>query len=136
MRDDYFKTADRMQRDSHLLHDNKCWHNACYLAGYVVEAGLKAIIRADEIDRGVHPTQYPHNIARLVRLVTPARLIMGRDFDDSGQINSSRLLRRWHPRYRYQPTEWDDETLSQDFQNTAEYMMDFLTDLWMDGVIR
>ena len=33
-------------------------------------------------------------------------------------------------------TEWDGETLSQDFQKTAEYMMDFLTELWMDGVIR
>ena len=135
MSDDYFATADRMQRDSRILHDNKCWHNACYLAGYVVEAGLKAIIRADEIDRGVHPTQYAHNIAPLVSLVTGARLIMGRAFDDT-KINGSKLLRRWHPRYRYQPTEWDDETLSKDFQKTAEYMMEFLSELWFDGVIR
>ena len=135
MSDDYFATADRMQRDSRILHDNKCWHNACYLAGYVVEAGLKAIIRADEIDRGVHPTQYAHNIAPLVSLVTGARLIMGKGFDDA-KINGSKLLRRWHPRYRYQPTEWDDETLSKDFQKTAEYMMEFLSELWFDGVIR
>ena len=68
MSDDYFATADRMQRDSRFLHDNKRWHNACYLAGYVVEAALKAIIRADEYEHGAHPTPYPHDIPLLVSL--------------------------------------------------------------------
>jgi HEPN domain-containing protein len=135
MSDDYFATADRMQRDSRVLHDNKCWHNACYLAGYVVEAGLKAIIRADEIARAVHPTQYPHDIPLLVSLVTGAKLITGRGFNSTA-ITSSKLFTPWHPSRRYQPTLWDDETLAKEFQNTAEYMMEFLSELWFDGVIK
>ncbi|MCK5521668.1 MAG: hypothetical protein KAI83_00915 [Thiomargarita sp.] len=47
MTDDYFGTADLMQRDSRCLHDNQRWHNACYLAGYVVECSLKAIAKKD-----------------------------------------------------------------------------------------
>jgi len=139
MSDDYFKTADRMQRDSRVLHDNKCWHNACYLAGYVVEAGLKAIIRADNERKGKRNPKPPHthDIEELVRLVTRTRLIGSRRRPfDSARITRSELFKKWDPYRRYQPTRWNDENLSADFQKTAKYMMKLLNKLKSDGVIR
>jgi HEPN domain-containing protein len=42
--DNFYKTAKRMQKSSKILHDNGDYHNACYLAGYVVECYAKIIV--------------------------------------------------------------------------------------------
>lgn len=144
MADDYFDTAELMQHDSRCLHDNRCWHNACYLAGYVVECGFKTIAEAD----GMTPQQlmrppYGHNLTqltpltRLVPLVTASRLFTdcrGMLFDSS-QITSSLLYSTWDPNDRYQPTLWDDEDTSQQFQETAQYMFSFLQELRLNGSV-
>ena len=42
--DNYFETAQRMQKSSKILFDNKEYHNSCYLSGYVIECYAKVII--------------------------------------------------------------------------------------------
>ncbi len=138
MSDDYFGTADCMQRDSSYLHEQQRWHTACYLAGYVIEAGLKVIAQADGMsERDLQSRSYGHQITKLLPLVTTARLFVnyrGTPFD-SNKITSSRLYTQWNPNKRYQPTTWNDEATSRDFQNIAEYVFDFLTELYLNGVI-
>ena len=138
MADDYFGTADRMQRDSSYLHRDKRWHTACYLAGYVVEAGLKAIAQKDGMtEKQLRSKQYGHDLRSLVPLITPARLFSGYRGTpfDSARITGSDLYAQWNPYRRYQPTAWDNEAMSQDFQGTAEYVFNLLTDLYLNGVI-
>jgi hypothetical protein len=100
MADDYFGTVQIMQRDSRCLHDNQRWHNACYLAGYVIECGFKTGL-----------------------------------LFDSSQITDSLLYTSWNPFDRYQPPLWDDENSSQQFQETAQYLFDFLNELHLNGTI-
>lgn len=42
--EDYASAASRHLRDSRLLLQHECLDNASYLAGYVVECGIKALI--------------------------------------------------------------------------------------------
>jgi HEPN domain-containing protein len=138
MSDDYLGTADLMQRDSHCLHNNQYWHNACYLAGYVVECSLKAIAEADGMtQQELSRYPYGHNLTKLEPLViTHARLFtnyQGIPFE-SARITASQLF-SWNPYDRYQPTRWDDENTSQEFQETAEYMFNFLSELYLNGQI-
>jgi hypothetical protein len=144
MSDDYFGTAQVMQRDSRCLHDNQRWHNACYLAGYVVECSLKAVAKADGMtQQQLSRRPYGHNLTelapltRLVPLVTASRLFTdcrGLLFDSS-KITDSLLYSTWNPFDRYQPTLWDDENTSQQFQETAQYLSDFLNELRLNGTL-
>lgn len=138
MADDYFGTADRMQRDSSYLHQDKRWHTSCYLAGYVVEAGLKAIAQADGMtEQQLSSRPYGHELRNLLPLVTAARLFVGYRGTpfDSARITGSQLYAQWNPNTRYQPTVWDNGVMSQDFQDTAEYVFVFLAELCLNGVI-
>lgn len=138
MSDDYFATADMMQRDSRCLHDNQRWHNAGYLAGYVVECSLKAIAIADGMtQQQLSRRPYGHDLTKLVPLMTASRLFT--DYRgclfDSSQITDSSLYSSWDPFKRYQPTFWDDEKTSQQFQETAQYLFDFLMELYLNGSV-
>ena len=42
--DNFYDTAKRMHKSSETLHNNNEFHNACYLAGYVVECYAKIIV--------------------------------------------------------------------------------------------
>jgi HEPN domain-containing protein len=137
MTDDYFDTADLMQRDSRCLHDNQRWQNACYLAGYVVECSLKAIAEKDGMtQQELSRRPYGHDLTKLVPLITASRLLTnhrGIPFD-SHKITNSELY-NWNPYNRYKPRCWNNENTSKAFQETAEYLFDFLMDLYLNGQI-
>ena len=42
--DNFYETARRMHKASETLHNNGEFHNACYLAGYVIECYAKIIV--------------------------------------------------------------------------------------------
>ena len=144
MADNYFDTAQVMQRDSRCLHDNQRWHNACYLAGYVVECGLKAIAEADGMtQQQLSRRPYGHNLTelasltKLVPLVTTSRLFTdcrGLLFDSS-KITDSPLYSTWNPFKRYDTSLWNDQNTSQEFQETAQYLFDLLNELRLNGTI-
>jgi HEPN domain-containing protein len=45
MPENFFNAAERMRDSSRLLHNTAHWHNACYMAGYVVECYLKIFLQ-------------------------------------------------------------------------------------------
>ena len=42
--DSYYDTAQRMYKSAKILHNNSEYHNACYLAGYVLECYSKIVV--------------------------------------------------------------------------------------------
>lgn len=137
MADDFFNTADLMYLDSRYLHQDQRWHNACYLAGYVVECTLKAIA----VKRGFSPAKlgksYGHKLPRLVALYTSAQLVLspkGIPFDFN-RLTTSHLYVTWDPAGRYDPTLWNDQPSSDDYQRTAGYVYNFLIELYLNGEV-
>lgn len=125
-----------MRRASKILHENGCWHYACYLAGYVIEAGLKTIIESI----GKSKPTYTHDLADLVKHAStvirsqpstkiPASVNMQ-------SIASSDLCREWKVEKRYQPSFWDNKEIADNFQKTAQYMISILNSLCSRGLIK
>lgn len=98
--------AELKLRDSKLLLDNSSYSNAYYLAGYVVELGLKACvarqIRQDEIpDREVLKGIYTHNFDSLAGLAgLKADLKKQQDADHMFQAYWG-IVAEWSPDTRY-----------------------------------
>ena len=42
--DHFYDTAKRMYKSTKTLHNNGEYHNACYLAGYIIECYAKIIV--------------------------------------------------------------------------------------------
>jgi HEPN domain-containing protein len=59
--EDFLSASVRHYNDSKYLHDKGRFDNAAYLAGYVVECGLKAILQV----YGHGAKTYKHDIAAL-----------------------------------------------------------------------
>ena len=134
MADNYYKTAENMHKDSGLLHKEKRWQNACYLGGYVVETGLKAIAERSGVCRDKLIKKIGHNLRSLENLVDTARItVPGKGILDIQSITNSDLYDKWSPVKRYDPDAWNNEQLSLSFQQTAKKMMDHLTELQIDG---
>lgn len=136
MADNYFGTALQMMADSQLLHQNSRWHTSCYLAGYVVECGLKAIAEKD----GLSPTTlsrhpYGHKFAQLLIYVMAASIVTdlprGIAFPD---IARSTLVAEWNPQKRYDPTWSDNQRTSDSFQKTALELHDYLIESGLNEV--
>lgn len=130
--EDFYQAAVQMQRASKILHENKSWHYACYLAGYVIEMGLKTIIYSlDKKKLG--------KIHILSELMKPVNIlekrIKGITFKKD-IITNSRLYAEWKVEKRYEPAVWNEEEISTAFQETATYMVSFLSKLYKEGIIR
>ncbi len=60
MADNFATTADRMTQDARTLHRAGAHRNACYLAGYVVECTLKALLEQTGGDPWGHDLESLH----------------------------------------------------------------------------
>jgi len=69
MREDYPNAAKRHLEDSKTLLDAKRWDNSAYLAGYVIECSLKAIITKPSPPAGIDVKELGHNVAKLVSVL-------------------------------------------------------------------
>jgi hypothetical protein len=104
--DHYFDTAKRMCKSSKTLHDNDEYHNACYMAGYVIECYAKIIVC---LSYGFTPNdmiEFRHNLRRLD---TELQYILNQSSPFSSYIvdmreDFSKILRgqrKWDPNKRY-----------------------------------
>lgn len=135
MADNYYDTALQMMADSQLLHENSRWHTSCYLAGYVVECGLKAIAEKGEFSLAtLRRPPYGHKFNKLLidvmAITITTDLTKGRTFPD---IARSTLVARWDPQERYNPTWCHTLAESTEFQETATQVNNYLLDLKSDG---
>ena len=147
MADDFATTADRMMQDARILHDAGAHRNACYLAGYVVECTLKALLaKAGETLR-VHDLESLHD--KVTRLLMNGSAVLARYGDPSQfaptmlhQVNPPTVKRsetryycHWDPEHRYDGTRWTLSSVSVDYLREAEKAHDVIVRMFVDGEV-
>ena len=104
MEEDFISAAVRHFDDSeHLLNESRI-DNAGYLAGYVVECSLKAVIMCGS---GPHPRQYGHDLALLGREALDLALLLSpslRCYRPETIDEITQGSRNWQPSWRYAAT--------------------------------
>ena len=105
MIEDYASAASRHLRDARYLHEGERWDNAAYLAGYVAECAVKAVINQAGRAPQVH-----------LRELTPPLLLLAADLgaaarryriDLDPDLHALRLA--WSTDLRYARTDTCDE---------------------------
>lgn len=137
MADDFYATAKRMHKSSKTLHDNSEYHNACYLAGYVVECYAKIVVGLSYDFTSVElAKEFSHDLKKLNKeleyIVThssysPYIVDMRSDF-------ATILLNvtKWHPTKRYSSNIWSPQN-STAFQTEIQLAMQKLAQMKLDG---
>lgn len=142
MADDFKKTAEVMYDSAFLLWEAREHRNACYLAGYVVECALKAmlLVRYDLANTTRPPaTARPggyrtHDLGRLDSLLTDHALNAERAVLKYGlplQIAAG-IGTGWDPNHRYDGTNW---ATADGYLDEADQVIDILNFLTLDGVL-
>ena len=80
MSEDYPSAAKRHLEDSRTLLDAQRWDNSAYLAGYVIECSLKALITFPAPPAGIEVKEIGHDVTKLVSVLDSmaASRIVGR----------------------------------------------------------
>ncbi len=104
MDEDYVSAAARHFVDSeHLLSESRA-DNAGYLAGYVVECSLKAVMMSGG---GPHPRQYGHDLALLGREALDLALLLSPSLRYYRPETIDEIIqdtKDWRPSWRYAAT--------------------------------
>ncbi|WP_437619070.1 HEPN domain-containing protein [Sorangium sp. So ce1151] len=150
MKDDFRRTAETFMADARTLHGSGRHRNACYLAGYVVECTLKALIEASSRGAVVHT----HDLLSLRERLTELSLLAGQSvakYGDPLQFAPTITRRRppppssgsrmkqfcdWDPGHRYDGSRWGDAAKSSAYVAEAERALSILNQLLLDGGIR
>lgn len=142
MSDSFLDTAKRMHKSSEILHQNDDFHNACYLAGYVVECYAKILVEKYSSNYGNNRTarSFSHN---LNHLNTEMQYILsGNNSLSSYILNAStdfiNILAKWNPvslRYVDNTNKINSKNISDDFQAEIDLAMQKITKMQIDGVI-
>ena len=136
--DNYYDTAKRMYKSSKTLHNNSEYHNACYLAGYVVECYAKVIVGLSYGFTHNDLKEFSHNLRRLdneLQYVLAhsayATYIVDMRTDFSSILSGGS---KWNPIKRYAEDlgEWN-AIHSTNFQNQSRIAMQKLAQMDIDG---
>lgn len=105
-RSDLQRLADVKFDDALFLFENQRYGNACYLAGYSVEMGLKACIarqiRQEEIpDKNFIQSIYTHNPVQLVGLAGLNAELRAAERASTQFQAYWGIVAGWKPEYRY-----------------------------------
>ncbi len=148
MADDYAATADRMMLDARILHRAGAHRNACYLAGYVVECTLKAMVKQTGGAPWGHDLESLHD--QVAVLLLSGNAVVAKYGDPSQlaptmvqQIKSPTVNRRnetryychWDPDHRYDGTRWKLPSTSESYVLEAEKSHDVIVGMVLDGLV-
>ncbi|WP_062306083.1 HEPN domain-containing protein [Alicyclobacillus sendaiensis] len=135
--DAYAQAATRHLRDSKLLFGNQRFDNAVYLAGYVAECSMKAMIEV--FDRHSNPRQFGHNLRKLQQegLNRSIRLQPKlHSFLSSFAIDSTELA-KGHPDRRYWATgRWRPDLARAVLELAEEIYQKTLLEMVLSGYLR
>ena len=135
--DNFYDTAKRMHKSSETLHNNNEFHNACYLAGYVVECYAKIII---EVFSTAPPRSFSHNLGRLnseLNSILSGNASLSQ-YILNGPSDFATVLSNWNPvslRYIANFNSLSRQTKSNSFQAEIHLAMQKLAQLHIDGYI-
>lgn len=147
MADDFAATADRMMLDARALHRAGAHRNACYLAGYVVECTLKALLQQTTPPKKIHDLESLHDdvgalllsgnavVARYgdPSLLAPTMLQKVKPF--TVKNGKPRYYCHWDPDHRYDGARWTLPGASDDYVQEAEKSHDILLQMFLDGLV-
>lgn len=109
MVEDFASAASRHLRDAESLQEHHAWDNAAYLAGYVAECSLKAVIERGGRPPRIHVSELSSHVLRLAADLGLAARRYRVDLDpDLDAIRGS-----WHTDLRYSRTGTVDEDRSR-----------------------
>ena len=142
MSEDYPNAAKRHLEDSKMLLEASRWDNSAYLAGYVIECSIKAVIAYP-----VRPDEQPwpgdgHDLSMLLfqlEQMAASRKVGHKRSVHSGLMStlrtgiSSNLA--WHPRMRYEPSGAVSDTQAKKWLNLAERSFSGLAKDLCTGVV-
>lgn len=138
MPDDFFSTAERMYDSSKVLHKISHFHNASYMAGYVLECYGKILL---SLDPTLNPRSYGHRIINinneLQYLLTNSSVIGShRQYIIDMSHQCPNVLNTWSPHNRYADSlsSWNG-TVSQNFQNEVAVCWEQIIKMNIDGII-
>jgi hypothetical protein len=141
MADDFYATAKRMHKSSKTLHNNSEYHNACYLAGYVVECYAKIIVGLSyDFVPSELGKEFSHDLKELnkelqyvITYSTYSAYIVNMRTDFSTILLN---VTKWHPikRYTSNTNTWNQQN-SNDFQAEIQLAMQKLAQMKIDGHI-
>ncbi|HEO64409.1 MAG TPA: hypothetical protein ENI73_00920 [Spirochaetes bacterium] len=143
--DNYYLTAGRSFRSSHILHENDEFHMACYLAGYVIECYAKCVVMIVQGANSNQRKKFGHNLEKLNKEID----YLLNDSTISGLIDSKYLIsikidcptilighNKWDPLNRYDDSGyWDNENTSLSYQNEIKNVMNILKLMRTDGIL-
>ena len=136
--DNYYNTANRMYKSSQTLHNNKEFHNSCYLGGYIIECYAKNIIGVSYGFKIAELKDFGHDLKKMNKefqyifshsSVSSYMLDMPMNFSTCLSGN-----KRWDPYKRYSDTinEWN-EMNSNNYQNEIALAMQKMAQMILDG---
>ncbi len=139
MADNFLDTAERMRDSCIFLHKQKHFHNACYMAGYVVECYLKLV---GSIGSSVfNPLAVRHNINRMntelnYRVTSATTLSAIRPYLIDVAVDCPNICAAWDPLKRYEDKSlsWN-EALSNEFQIEQEKCFDMINKMAFNSFI-
>lgn len=122
MAEHYSNAAYRHLTDSKCLLDASCWDGSAYLAGYVIECSLKALISLPMVPPGIDLREMGHDLSLLTKqldYMASSRQSQLKRHVSSGllsylrqQLNSQ--MPPWSPSMRYESRNpaWADQAAS------------------------
>lgn len=136
-----------MMQDARILHDAGAHRNACYLAGYVVECTLKALLALTGASPWGHDLESLHD--KVAGLLMNGNAVLARYGDPSQfaptmlqQVNPQTVQRgeicyhcHWDPKHRYDGTRWTQSSVSVDYLREAEKAHDVIVRMFVDGEV-
>lgn len=136
--DSFFDTANRMYKSSKTLHDNSEYHNACYLAGYVIECYAKILVqRAYGFDNKTVASEFCHDLKSLNKelkyiFTNTSEPLYGIDMSTVFETILSGIY-KWNPIKRYSADLWKKEA-SILYQQEILFAIEQLAILKNDGL--
>ncbi|MBN2091615.1 hypothetical protein JW964_18520 [candidate division KSB1 bacterium] len=142
--DNFYHTAQRTFKSSQTLHANAEYHNACYMAGYVVECYAKILLGLVYGTACGELKDYAHDMKRLNKEIQ----YLLSDSTIGTSLNSAYILplaryfsvishgnKKWNPikRYVHNSQEWNHND-SINYQNEVQIAMRILAQMKIDGL--
>lgn len=146
-KDDYGATAVRMMLDASVLEQEGRHRTACYIAGYVVECTLKALLK---LDRQKHKSHDLETLQDLVGTLALTGTAKSAKYGNPGTLASTMLQQvapptvkngktifhcHWDPEHRYDGTRWGSAQVCDDYLREAETCHDVIVEMSIDGVL-
>lgn len=133
--------------DARNLRQAGAHRNACYLAGYVVECTLKALLlkATGQQPAHIHDLQsLQDNVnlllvggnAMVARYPSPALLaptLLQQVQPPRMKRGSPQYFCHWDPYYRYDGSRWDSDIVSKAYLREAERAFDVIIQMLLDG---